>query len=446
MKLLVEKATIWNGSDQLIDRGSILIDGGRIQQVFNQAEAANLKLPPNVERIDGTGKLAIPGLINAHTHLYSSLARGIILPNYAPHSFTQILQQLWWRLDKALNSESIRVSGTVGAMEAARCGVTTLIDHHASPHAVLGSLAVLRDAVCDQVGLRAAFCYEVSDRDGPEICKQGIAENKSFLSEQVGDNRLAAGLFGLHAAFTLSDETLSHVAQSLTNDSGVHIHVAEGPEDEQISLERYKVRIVERLRRFGLVKQTSILAHCLHIDEQEKNLIADSNAIVVHNPRSNMNNAVGTFDLAGLLDREIVVGLGTDGVGENMLSELFTASLLQKHARQDPLAAGFPSLHALLHDNNQEIVRRVFGVKVGRIAAGFAADIALIRYTSPTPITASNILGHLLFGLAVHAIRVSDLLVAGQPILKDGQFVDLDEEKIYAHAQEEATKLWQRAA
>jgi len=444
MKRLIEKATIWNGNDQLIDRGSILIDGERIQEVFTRAQSANLELPPNLERIDGTGKLAIPGLINAHTHLYSSLARGMILPNYAPHSFTQILQQLWWRLDKALDSESIRVSGALGAMEAARCGVTTLIDHHASPHAVRGSLRAVQQAVNDDLGLRGAFCYELSDRDGSEIRDQGIEENLCFLAEQNPEDHRSAALFGLHASFTLSDDSLAAVAERIPDGVGVHIHVAEGPEDEEQCEAEHGMRIIERLRKFGLLREKSILAHCLHIDEKEKDLVAESGAIVVHNPRSNMNNAVGVFDMDGFLDRGITVGLGTDGLGSNMLAELFTVGILQKVSTGNSLAAGFGDLEQILFANNPQIAGRLLGAKVGRIAPEYQADIALFDYNPPTPIDAGNVLGHLLFGIAVHDLHISDLIVAGRSVINGGHFTNIDEDKTYSEARKVAAKLWAR--
>jgi len=444
MKRLIEKATIWNGNDQLIDRGSILIDGERIQEVFTRAQSANLELPPNLERIDGTGKLAIPGLINAHTHLYSSLARGMILPNYAPHSFTQILQQLWWRLDKALDSESIRVSGALGAMEAARCGVTTLIDHHASPHAVRGSLRAVQQAVNDDLGLRGAFCYELSDRDGSEIRDQGIEENLCFLAEQNPEDHRSAALFGLHASFTLSDDSLATVAERIPDGVGVHIHVAEGPEDEEQCEAEHGMRIIERLRKFGLLREKSILAHCLHIDEKEKDLVAESGAIVVHNPRSNMNNAVGVFDMDGFLDRGITVGLGTDGLGSNMLAELFTVGILQKVSTGNSLAAGFGDLEQILFANNPQIAGRLLGAKVGRIAPEYQADIALFDYNPPTPIDAGNVLGHLLFGIAVHDLHISDLIVAGRSVINGGHFTNIDEDKTYSEARKVAAKLWAR--
>ncbi len=446
MKRLIEGVTVWDGGGRLVEDGAILIDGATIEAVLDRAGRSRLCLPAQVERVDASGRLAIPGLINAHAHLYSSLARGMSVPGFAPTTFGEILEGLWWKLDKALDPESIRASALVGAMEAARSGVTTLVDHHASPHAVSGSLRVLEEAVCGEVGLRGSFAYEVSDRDGPEIALQGIEENAGFLSVDRPGNGQVSGLFGLHASFTLSDATLRRVADRLPEKVGVHIHVAEGPEDEADSTAHHGMRVVERLDRFGLLRPTSILAHCLHLNEQEKDKVAERGAIVVHNPRSNMNNAVGTFDLPGFLGRRVLTGLGTDGLGANLLGELFAAGTLQKHSTGDPRAGGFDALHALLFENNRAIVERLFGLRTGRIEPGEAADLALLDYTPPTPIEAANVLGHLLFGVAVHDLRVCALFVAGRPILLDGRFVDLDEERIYAEARSVAERLWRRVA
>ncbi len=443
MRFLIEGARIWGGAGCVIEDGTILIDGETIEAVLPKDSAA-VEIPSSIERVDGRGKLAIPGLINAHTHLYSSLARGMSLPGFSPTSFTQILEQLWWRLDKDLDADSVRTSALIGAMEAARCGVTTLIDHHASPHAIPGSLNTLHDAVCSQVGLRAALCYEVSDRDGPTFRDEGIEENLRLINTITPENKRCAAQFGLHASFTLSDKTLNRVAEQLPEDAGVHIHVAEGPEDETQCSAKHGMRVIERLDHFGLLRPNSILVHCLHLDEEEKDLVGERDAIVVHNPRSNMNNAVGTFDLDGFLSRDVLTGLGTDGLGANMLGELFTAGLLQKHSQADPLAAPFLALQRLLFNNNTDIVERLFGITAGQIAPGYPADFALLDYTPPTPLTADNVLGHLLFGISVHSLHVSELFVAGRMILRDGRFLNLDEEATYAHAREQAKTLWKR--
>jgi putative selenium metabolism protein SsnA len=443
MELLVKPVTVWTG-EEVIDDAAILIRDGNIAAVGPAEDASSLKIDARTERINGTGRLAVPGLINAHTHLYSSLARGMPVSPFHPTSFTQILEQLWWKLDKALDPQSIRASALVGAMEAARCGVTTLIDHHASPNAIPGSLDLVKEEVCGRLGLRGTFCYELSDRDGPERSGQGIEENLRFLGAIGNADPFCSGQFGLHASFTVEDETLERAATRLPDGVGIHIHVAEGPEDEVRCQESHGMRIAQRLDRFGLLRPTSILAHCLHIDEAEKDLVAERDAVVVHNPRSNMNNAVGLFDMAGFLERGILTGLGTDGLGANMLAELFTAGILQKHSNADPLAGPFDALDVLLFRNNPRVAGRLLGVDLGRLVPGAPADIALLDYTPPTPLRSENALGHLLFGTAVHSLRVTDLLVAGKRVLSNGAFVDVDEEAVYAHAREQAQRLWDR--
>ena len=444
MKRVIDGATIWDGANSLHEKGAIVIDGGKIEAVLTGDERARYEIPADAEIIDGDGRLAIPGLVNAHTHLYSSLARGMALPNYSPSTFTQILEQLWWRLDKALDPSSVRMSALIGAMEAARCGVTTLIDHHASPHAVTGSLSAVKKAVNSDVGLRGAFCYELSDRDGMEIRDEGIEENLEFIARDDAADAMSTALFGLHASFTLSDDSLSKVADAIPEGAGVHIHVAEGPEDEEQCQAEHGMRIVQRLDSFNLLRERSVVAHCLHINEEEKDLVADSKAMVVHNPRSNMNNAVGVFDMAGFLGRGITVGLGTDGLGANMLTELFTAGILQKVSTGNSLTAGFGDLQKILFDNNPQIASRLLGTRVGRIAPGYAADIALFDYDPPTPIDVGNVLGHLLFGIAVHDMHVSDLIVSGSPVIRDGHFANIDENETYSEAREVAAKLWGR--
>jgi len=441
MRRIIDPVTVWDGEAKVYENGAIAIEDDRITRVFSAEEREGIDRSAYDERIEGEGKFAIPGLINAHTHLYSSLARGMAISHYAPKTFTQILEGLWWRLDKGLDPDSVRASALVGAMEAARCGITTLIDHHASPNAIEGSLDIMHEAVCKTVGLRGAFCYEVSDRDGKERAQAGIDENVRFLAAAEGPS---AALFGLHASFTLSDQTLERVSRTIPPEAGIHIHVAEGPEDEISCEKEHGMRIIERLDRFGLLRENSILAHCLHLNEAEKDLIAERGSIVVHNPRSNMNNAVGTFDLPGYSRRKALIGLGTDGLGANMLAELFTAAILQKHASGDPLAAPFPVLFDLLFTNNREIVKRVFGIETGRIVPGAPADIALIDYAPPTPLTGENLLGHLLFGIGVHSLRVADLLVGGRLILRNGRFTAIDEKAEYARARQEAERLWKR--
>jgi cytosine/adenosine deaminase-related metal-dependent hydrolase len=237
-KILIEKARIWTNGDGLIESGFVLIEGDKIARVGEMEDCP--KPPEGAETIDAKGRLLLPGFVCAHTHLYSALARGLALPGVSPSRFGEILEQFWWRLDKALDPESIYYSALIGGLGFVKSGVTTIVDHHASPNSIRGSLKAIKKAVVDELGLRASLCYETSDRDGPKAAEEGIAENIEFFdyAQAEGDDRLSA-LIGLHASFTLSDATLKRLKRELgQREAGFHIHLAEGPEDQDDSLKK----------------------------------------------------------------------------------------------------------------------------------------------------------------------------------------------------------------
>ncbi len=393
--------------------------------------------------LDAAGKVVLPGFINAHTHLYSSLARGLAKVKRAA-DFRQVLEHLWWRLDRLLSLADCRVSAQVAALDAVRHGTTTLVDHHASPRAVRGSLDAMADAV-REIGLRAGLCYEVSDRDGPEVAREGIAENAAFLARCRRErDPLLAALFGLHAAFTLSDETLAGaVAAARECGAGFHVHVAEAAADQEDSLARHGERVVERLHRFGVLGRSTIAAHGVHLEGREIELLAESGTAVVHNPQSNMNNAVGVADVPRLLAAGVLVGLGTDAMTADMLEELRAALFVRHLAAADP-AAAFGETVALLTSGNAAIAERLFpGQGLGTLAPGHAADIAVLDYDPPTPLDEGTILGHMVFGLS--QARVDATVVAGRVLMAAGRLEpDLDEAAVMAHARERAAALWER--
>ena len=235
-----------------------------------------------------------PGLVCSHHHLYSALARGMPAPPEQPTNFLQILEQIWWRLDVALDEEMIHWSAMLGATEALLCGTTAIIDHHESPMAIDGSLSIIADA-CAQVGVRTNLAYGVTDRHGADGARRGLAENDRFLREG------GRGMVGVHAAFTCSDDTLATAAAlAEQHEVGVHIHVAEGIDD-----------IAAGARLQHLARDNWLLVHCVHLDRPLPGMIA-------HNPRSNMNNGVG---YAAPTAKGNAVLLGTDGIGADMLEE-----------------------------------------------------------------------------------------------------------------------------
>ena len=423
---------------RILAEHALLIEDGRIARI-----APRLSFSANgVPTMDLDGKLVLPGFINAHTHLYSTFACGLT-PGQPAADFLGILQNLWWRLDKSLTLEDCYHSALPALLAAIRSGTTTLIDHHASPSAIHGSLDIISRAVLE-TGLRACLCYEVSDRDGTEAARQGIEENREFLRRcrETPHDRVR-GLFGLHASFTLSGSTLEAAgAAAKETQSGVHIHVAESEADQRITRERHGVRVVERLHRFGLLGAGSVAAHCVHLSDAERDLLASAGTMVVHNPQSNLNNAVGIADVGACQKQGITVGLGTDAMTADMREELRAGIWSQRHKQGNP-SAGFSELTSALWSGNPAIASRLWGMNLGTLREGALADIAIVEYAPPTPMTDESLLGHLVFGML--GGRVVTTIVGGEILMKDGTLLlDIDEEEVMAHSRESARRVWGR--
>jgi putative selenium metabolism protein SsnA len=384
--------------------------------------------------VDAGGRLLMPALINCHTHLYSTLARGMSLPGRPPRNFPQILEKLWWRLDRSLNADDIYYSALVGLVDYAKCGVATLLDHHSSPNACDGSLDVIERAF-REVGLRGALCYETSDRNGKESALQGIGENVRFIRKLRGkesDNLIGAA-FGLHAAFTLSDRTLREaVAANQRLCAPFHIHVAE---------DRCDAGAARRLCKLGILTERALAAHCVHVSDAEIGLLASRKVSVVHNPQSNCNNAVGTARLLDLMRRKVLVGLGSDGYSPRMWDEVRTAANLQKLSASDPRVGGAEA-YAAAFLNNRRIVRQLWGWNVGRIETGARADLVLLDYFPPTPLDSENVFGHIVFGIG--NATVDALLVNGRFVVRNKECVTMDERRLAGEAAAQAKSLWAR--
>lgn len=425
-------------NNQVIWNGSVVLGGEHIVAVGDATEMKQRF--PNAEVVDCGGKIVLPGFMCTHHHFYSTMARGMAIPGEPASNFVEILERLWWKVDRALTEEDITLSAQIPLIECLRNGTTTVIDHHASPGRPDGSLDLIENAV-RQAGIRASLCYEVSDRNVPG---DGIPENERFIRKiGRGDGQISA-MMGLHASFTLSDETIEKCV-GIAKDTGVgcHIHVAEDLADRKDSLEKYGMPTVHRLHKLGVAGEKSLFVHCIHIDESEMDLIAESRTGVVHNPESNMNNAVGVTPLLAMLKRNILVGLGTDGMSSDMLSQVRSAYLLHRLANRDPRVA-FLEAPKLLLENNSEICQRQFGVRLGEIAEGRPADLAIMDYNPPTVLSNSNFLGHLIFGLTDATV---DMTVCRGKILMQGKkILSLDEERIAARSRELAPQMWQRLA
>ena len=429
--LLIENATVLSTGERpsVSKRHSVLIENGLIARVAPANQFGRFK----GRHLDASGKVVMPGSINAHNHFYSTFARGLTKTKPAG-DFMGVLKNLWWRLDRALTTEDCHYSALIALLDSIRHGTTTIIDHHASPHAVAGSLEAIERAV-KETGLRACLCYEVSDRDGAGIAQEGLAENVRFVQHcrKQNDANLKAR-FGLHASFTISDRTLEQAATlGCELGAGFHIHVAEAQGDQDLALRKSGRRVVERLNQFGILGQRSIAAHCIHITPR---------TAVVHNPQSNLNNAVGVAKILEMKRRGVLLGLGTDAMTANMLEELRVALWAQRLANNDP-SVGFGEVTHALFTGNAEIAESCFGLRFGQIREGAVADIAILDYDPPTPMDDTNLFGHLVFGISQ---STADTTIVGGRILMENRklVLNLDEVRINARARELAQKLWKR--
>ena len=426
---------------RIIDDGAIYTVGDRIGAMGSTAELSERF--PDEEPIDARGQLVLPGSICAHTHFYSAFARGMAIPGEPARNFIEILQKLWWRLDRALDEESVRLSAQLCLVDAIRHGTTTLIDHHASPRFIDGSLDVIAEAVL-QAGVRVCECYEVTDRNGPTGAKAGIAENVRFAKKLAAQpSPLLSSAFGLHASFTLGNDTLERsVAEANTLGIGFHIHVAEDAADEIDSETRHKLRVGEHLHDKGVLGEKTLSAHCVHVNQHEIDLLAKTQTKVSHQPRSNMNNAVGIAPVQSLLAAGVCVGLGNDGMSNNMFSEMKAAYLMHKAAQRDPRAMPGDTVTRLAYQNNARIAALFWTHQLGEITPGAYADLIFLDYYPYTPLTAGNVPWHLIFG--VDGANVTTTIVGGKVLMYDRVLLVLDEERIAAQALEVAPRVWQR--
>jgi len=434
----IKNGLVWTGGDRpRVFSGGVLCRDGVIADVGPDSGLSGAA--GGAEVIDAEGRLITPGFINAHMHLYSTFARGLPPKGQPPENFVEILERLWWHLDRVLTLDNLGPSAEVVLLDALRAGVTTIVDHHASNGAIDGSLDVLAGAA-KKFGLRFSTCYEVSDRDGKEKMKAGIRENVRFKKAVKDDPRLAA-LFGLHASFTLSDDTLEACAAAgRDNNLPFHVHVAEAAPDAEDARRRGYAGALARLHTRGVITAGSLAIHCVHTSPEEWNLLKESGAYAVHNPQSNMNNAVGAAPVKEMIAAGVEVGIGTDGMEADVREEIRSAFLLGHHRTGDPRTM-WAEIGSLI-DTNRKIASGLFAARLGELVQGAAADVVVYNYRPPTSFEPGNFLGHLLFGF--YRSPAHDVVVAGRTRLRECRPVDIDPVEVAARAQEEAKKLWNR--
>jgi putative selenium metabolism protein SsnA len=431
------KLITWETENQILEGAELLIQDGKIKEIGPGLTEAH----PEEEVVDARGQYVMPGNICAHTHFYGAFARGMGIPGDAAKDFPEILKKLWWPLDMALDEEGVRYSALVFAVDAIKNGTTTLFDHHASPNYIDGSLDVIGDVVLD-AGLRGVLCYEVTDRNGPEGAKKGIQENARFIKKAAGIDRLGAA-FGLHASLTLNDDTLEACRNAIDDNAGFHVHVGEHQSDEYDSLKRGGLRVVDRLKKFGILGPRTIVAHGVHIDQAEAVQLAETETWLTHQPRSNMNNAVGVAEIEHFLRLGIKVGIGTDGFYHAMWEEWKLAYFLHKIHRLDPRKMSAMDIVQMGVYNNAALANLYLpDTTVGIIQPGAAADLIFVDFHPFTPLSAGNLPWQIIFG--IQESMITSTMVAGKFLMKDKELLTLDEEKIAAEARKIAPEIWKR--
>ncbi len=435
--IVLKNATVVHVHPAEVTAGvDIVIDGTEIRSVGRAA--AEAKKPERT--IDLAGRVVMPGLVCGHDHFYSGLSRGIMARIAPCPDFVSTLQNLWWRLDRAIDENILRLSGLVCALEAVKAGCTAVIDHHASPSFIAGSLGTLKDCF-EKVGLRGILCYETTDRNGRDGARQGVEENRRFALQAEeertarGAQRLVEAMIGGHAPFTLSDEDLAALARVVAETKrGFHVHVAEDGFDPSFSHRMYGKDPLRRLDDFKLVTDSSIVGHGLYLTPEDREILNSRGAFLAHNSRSNMNNGVG-YNAALPHVKNVI--LGTDGIGSDMLMEVKFAYFRHRDAG-GPLAPG--AFMRFLQAGN-EILHRSFGESFGRVEKGCKADLVVLDYEPPTPLARENVAGHVIFGMGSR--DVNTVIVNGRIVMENRTF-GWDVAPVYAEARAAARTLWQK--
>ena len=423
----------------LIENGCVATEGSLIKDV-GDTKTLREKYP-GAEFIDAGGGVIMPGLINAHNHIYSAFARGLSIKGYSPRNFLEILDGMWWTIDRHLLLEDTRWSAMATYLDCIKNGCTTVFDHHASYGGVRGSLFAIAEAA-KELGVRTGLCYEVSDRDGEDKMRDAVAENAEFIRFAMADDTdMVKGMMGMHASFTLSDETLALCRENTPPGIGFHIHVAEGMDDVYDSLKKYGKRVINRLFDNDILGEKTITGHCIHVNGIEMDIIKQTDTMVVHNPESNMGNAVGIPPCMEMMRRGIMLGLGTDGYTNDMFESEKVANIIHKHVLCDPGAA-WAEVPKMLFGNNAAIANRSFDTKLGALEPGAAADIIVADYDPLTPMSADNCDGHILFGMSGRCIKTT--IINGVVKMKDRELIGIDEVAIMAKCRERSAAMASR--
>lgn len=420
-----------------LEKGAVLVEGRNILQI---GDCAALQAAyPQARFVDAKGGVIMPAFINVHSHIYSALARGLSIKGYNPTNFYEILDGQWWAMDRQLTLAGTRASAYATIIDGIKTGCTTIFDHHASYKEITGSLFEIEKAV-KELGIRACLCYEVSQRDGEKKCDEAIEENANFITHcEKEQDPMVKAMFGGHALFTIDDKTFEKMAAANNGRTGYHIHVSEGLNDVYDSALRYGTRSVNRLLNNGILGERTMLGHCIHLNNGEMDILRDTGTIVCNNAESNMGNAVGCAPIRQMMEKDILVGMGTDSYTFDMLEALKVSLIIQRHNACMPNVA-WGEVTKMLFENNAKICARYFPDTLGVLKPGASADIIIMDYKNFTPFSGANVDGHMIFGMTGRQCEFT--MCAGKILMEDRKLVGIDEEAVNAHIMEEGVKLW----
>ncbi len=422
MAILLKNATFINWENLEFRKTNLWVEEGKEGGItfFDELPAEKSKSARTT--IDCSGKLVTRSFAIGHHHVYSAMAKGMPPPKKSPEDFTEILRYIWWTLDKCLDHDTIRYSALVTAMAAAKAGSTFVIDHHASPHYIEGALDIIAEAF-EEVGIGHLLCYEATDRDGMEKAEKGLQETERYLKNRQG-------LVGLHASFTVSDPTLEKALDLMQRfDTGVHMHAAEGLYDQEHCLEHYNKRVVHRLLNAGALNSSkSILVHCLHLDEQEREILRELPCRVVQNMESNLKNKVGYFNGARLGNN---IMLGTDGMHSDMLQSAKAAFFVGQNFDMIDFSSAYQRFRHVHHY-----------LKENKFKGDGDNNLVILDYDSPTEVNPGNFTGHFIFGL--NSNHVKHVISDGRIIVKDREIQTVNQQEILEESRVQAKRLWKK--
>jgi putative selenium metabolism protein SsnA len=429
-----------DGQRRILEDHSVAIGEGKIAEVGKTKDLQ--RKHTGAEVLDASGRIVMPGVVCSHSHLYGMLLRGASLKITPPSDFTQILQRVWWPVDEAMTFEDAYASALVSSVEFAKSGVTTFADTYSGPNSISGVLDHIARAV-EEVGIRGFVAFEATERHSKDEGGKGVQENVRFAEKMRSKpESKAKPLFSIHASFTVSDDLIREVKSFASKYSvPITIHTSEGLGDVHHNLENYGKRTVERLRDVGLLGPNVVLAHCVNLDENEINILAQTESGVAHNPMSNMLNAVGVAPILRMLEKKVNIGLGNDGYIFDMFENMRAAFLLHRVYHKNPNAVDPYTILEMATINGAKL----YGMEkeIGSIESEKRADIVIIKPSVlPTPLNTASVVGHIIN--TVDGDDVEQVLVDGKPIVKNRQLTTIDEEKAQSTSQTAAAKLWER--